>query len=203
MKSFTLLALLLGVGVVPGFADLTNGGFESTNIGQWYKTVFAGDSTTIPGWLVTGNTVDIVNTVNGPDWSNTGNQAIDLAGTPGPGGIEQSIWTNLNERYTFSFYASTNGASIKDGLLVEWNGAPIGSPVTTPSQGTWQQFSYTEQGTGGLTSVSLSTPVTGSAGPLVDDVSVVSAPEPSLLWSLGAGLALALSLIRRSRLGLA
>jgi hypothetical protein len=197
MRAFTLLALLFVIGTLPAFADIVNGGFEDPNIGVFYRTVYGGDSTGIPGWLVTGDSVDIVNTVEGPSWAHTGRQAIDLAGTPGPGGVEQSIDTILGTYYTFSFWASSNGGPYPGGLLVGWNGVTIDT-VDTPAQGTWERHAYTVVGTGGPTLFSLSTPISTNQGPLVDDVNV-HVPEPGSLWGLGAGLALFLGLVLRPR----
>jgi hypothetical protein len=198
MKIIVLLALLIGIGAAPGFANIiNNGGFEVPDIGQWYVAVNSGQ-TTIQNWTVTGTSVDIVNNVGpGGDWAHSGSQAIDLAGTPGPGGIEQPIWTNLNEDYTFSFWASSNGGAKASSLLVGWNGSTIAT-VSTPAQGTWQQFTYTVQGTGSLTTVSLMTPIADNAGPLVDDVNVTSTPEPATLGLFGSAM-VGLGLLMRKR----
>jgi hypothetical protein len=206
MKGFTLLALLFAIGTFPAFADIvTNGGFEESTIAltNYYLTVNSGQST-ITGWSVTGTSVDIVSTafpsVNSDNWAHSGVQGIDLAGTPGPGGVEQSIPTTAGVYYTFSFWASSNGGAIANELQVGWNGVTIHT-VSTPAQGTWEPFSYTvEAPAGSSTLISLSTPITGDAGPLVDDISVqVHVPEPGSLWGLGAGLALFLGLVLRPR----
>ena len=188
MKGFTLLALLFAIGTFPAFADIVNGGFELPDIGQWYQTVYNGQPT-IPGWSVTGDSVDIVNTIGGPDWAHTGHQAIDLAGTPGPGGVEQTIDTILGRFYTFSFWTSSNGGPYLGGLLVGWNGATIGI-VNTPAQGTWERHAYTVVGTGGPTLFSLSTLIDTNQGPLVDDVNV-HVPEPTSILLLGTMLGVA------------
>jgi hypothetical protein len=200
MKGFTLLALLFAIGTFPAFADINNlvnnGGFEESTIAltNYYLTVNSGQST-ITDWSVTGRSVDIVSTafpsVNSDNWAHSGVQGIDLAGTPGPGGVEQSILTTAGVYYTFSFWASSNGGAIANGLQVGWNGetlAPTG--ISTPAQGTWEPFSYTVQATGSSTLISLSTPISGDAGPLVDDVNV-HVPEPTSILLLGMMLGVA------------
>ena len=99
MKGLTLVALLFAIGTFPAFADIVNGGFEDPNIsssGNYYLTVYSPNADAvcsqtpsvqiITGWTVTGCSVDIV---RGPSWAHSGSQGIDLAGTPGPGGVEQ------------------------------------------------------------------------------------------------------------------
>ena len=204
MRGFTLVALLFAIGTVPAFADIVNGGFEDPNISltqsQFYLTVDSGQNT-ITGWSVTGTSVDIVNTIGGSSWAHSGSQAIDLAGTPGPGGVEQSISTTTGVYYDFSFWASSNdsGGPFPKSLVVGWgDNSPI--PVNTPGQGSWGFFSYTVKATGSSTTISLSTPISGDFGPLVDDVNVqVHVPEPGSLWGLGAGLVLFLGLVLRPR----
>ncbi len=190
-----------------------NGGFEAPDIslGNYYQTVDAGQSG-LTDWTVTGVSIDIVSSVaaNDPagtsgEWSHSGTQGIDLAGTPGPGGVLQSLSTVAGQDYTLSFWASTNGPSQSD-LYIQWDGTdlagtPPASGLTTPAQGlpsTWTEFTYNVVGTGSDT-VALFTNNSSNAGPLVDDVSVVAAPEPSALWTLGMGLALSLGLVLRSR----
>ena len=169
MKSLVISVVLIGIGVAPVFADnlLLNGSFELPSIGNyWYvcapqEACNAGLSNdlTPEDWTVTGTSVDIVSTKGGgAGWAYDGYQAIDLAGSPGPGGIEQVIMTDANTSYLLSFWASSNGDSKWQGLDIGW-GSQHDDTVTTPDFGSWTDSTYTLIGTGGPTWVSLSTPL--------------------------------------------
>lgn len=70
-------------------ADLvTNGTFTSDGVDLGgFITVAPSSSTQIPGWTVTQNTVDWI----GSYWTTPVGNSIDLDGTPGFGGISQTL----------------------------------------------------------------------------------------------------------------
>lgn len=92
---------------------LTNGSFE-----QWRTTVptfvtLPGGSTAMAGWTVTGTTVDLV----GGGWQQAdGALSLDLDGSPGPGGVQQTFPTTPGAWYSVEFFMAGNpqcGASVK------------------------------------------------------------------------------------------
>jgi choice-of-anchor C domain-containing protein len=85
---------------------LVNGSFEEgPEVGEFLP--LDPGSTVIKGWKVTRGQIDVNGTnVNSAD----GRRSIDLHGTPGYGGVEQSIRTVKGQRYRVTF--SMAGASV-------------------------------------------------------------------------------------------
>ena len=117
-KVFLGIALILPA---CSFANLVqNGDFEVTDgtvnaSGHpGYQTVFNGDTTSIPGWvegLRSGDvSVDVVSQSGFGYLAASGDQFIDLAGTPGPGSIAQFLSTTPGQQYQLTFSASSNGS---------------------------------------------------------------------------------------------
>ena len=66
----------------------------------------AGSTTDLPGWTITGVSVDVIHSYwqapPGAEYS------VDLVGTPGFGGISQTIPTVAGDVYTLTYYMSIN-----------------------------------------------------------------------------------------------
>jgi len=135
-------------------ATVINAGFEDPNISPDYYTVVNAGSPTLTGWNVTAH---------------TGNQAIDLAGTPGPGGVNQNITTVAGQSYLISFWVSSNGGALTDSLTVNFDGTT--HTYTSTPQGQWTNYSFTAVAGSNLANLSFTTPLTSNAGPLLDDIS--------------------------------
>jgi hypothetical protein len=120
------LATFAGTSVLPqgAAADpppnlITNGSFENTTPPPAsYLTVFAGDSTTIPGWTVvtpslygpTGGSVDVTPGSYNNWGAEAGNYSIDLGGTSSEaGGIYQDVPTTPGVEYSLSYWTAVNG----------------------------------------------------------------------------------------------
>jgi len=199
----SLLAAMLAVSVAPSaFANLVaNGDFEVPVITAPYRIVPAGDPF-ITNWTVEApNANQGVDLVNAPaqgdaDYAHTGNQSIDMAGTPGRGSIYQDIATpNLNTYYEISFWVSCNGGGNVDGLSVYFDNQIV-SIVDAPSFGTWTQYTFQTKTTSVVTRLKFVGNVDGNAGgTLLDTVSVEEVPAPGALAL--AGLAGALGFRRR------
>src|ERR1017187_3938908 len=209
MRSRIVLALALGaMCVAPIMATnlVQNGSFENPTIINYYECVAAPSQTcattytipAIPGWTVGGTSVDVVSSsVYGGSpqwWSEDGTQGIDMAGTPGPGSLTQGLTTVAGKGYTLSFWVSSNGGPYTNSLTVDWNGTPL-ETISTPAQGTWQQYSFSVTGTGSGT-LAFSCPLATDAGALLDNVSVTT-PEPATVGLIGAGLVLIALRFRR------
>lgn len=84
---------------------IVNGSFEEGPSFGAYLTMRAG--TTIPGWKVTKETVDLTGSYF---MASDGERSIDLVGTPGLGAIKQTLKTKAGERYQLSFKLAGNPA---------------------------------------------------------------------------------------------
>jgi hypothetical protein len=114
-------------------------------------------------------------------------QSLELAGTPGRGGVEQNLPTTPGQGYVLSFALSSQTFSaIPGGVSVYWDGTLVDT-LTSPGFGTWQTFSYNVVGGPGSTSLlSFVGNIDGNIGTLVDNV-VVVIPAPSAAAILGIG----------------
>ena len=209
MCSRIAVALALAICVAPLMAAniVQNGSFEDPTITNYYECVAAPSQTcastfTIPaitGWTVGGVSVDVVSSSvfgGSPQWwSEDGTQGIDLAGTPGPGSLAQGLTTVPGMNYALSFWVSSNGGPYTNSLTVDWDGTPL-EAISTPAQGTWQEYIFTVTGTGSDT-LAFSCPFGTNAGALLDNVSVTTAPEPATVGLIGSGLVLIALRFRR------
>jgi hypothetical protein len=176
---------------------VVNGSFEDPVVTNPIGfDVYPQGSTAITGWTVTapnaGQGVDVVNAVlfNDTGWAFQGVQSIDLAGSPGRGGVQQLLPTITGDQYVLTFALSSNsGQPITGGVSAYWNGVLL-ETLTSPAFGTWQQFTYNiAGGAGSNTLLSFEGNVDGVFGTLLDDVSVVLVPSPSAAAVVGlAGL---------------
>jgi len=199
MRTFFVGSILVG-SATSAFANLvTNGGFEDPLITSAFVFHAAG-STGINGWTVTGNPGQGVDLVNGSNAGNlayvhSGVQSVDMAGSPGPGSIVQTLATTANTMYDISFWVSSNGGFFANSLSVEFDGVTLATLNSQPL-GTWTQHSFSAMATGASTDIKFNGLFGGNAGALLDDVMVTeSVPEPvTLAMALPAAL-----LLRRRR----
>ncbi|UCG15422.1 MAG: choice-of-anchor C family protein [Phycisphaerales bacterium] len=158
----------------------TNGSFEEgpLSVGA-YLPLNPGD-TSITGWVVTRGQIDYV----GTEWTAaSGVRAIDLDGTPGPGGIAQTFQTTAGQAYTVTFAFSGNpicGDAVKQ-MRVEAAGATQDYSFDTTGDAVpdidWVTESFSFVATGATTTLEFySLSSSGSAcGPAIDNV-VLSSP---------------------------
>jgi hypothetical protein len=184
-------------------AQVLNGDFETPLTvdasGPGYYVVNTGDNVSIGGWTSGGRagdvSVDVVSQAGFGAPAYSGDQFIDLAGTPGPGSIFQDVATVPSLQYTLTFAASSNGGpQIMD---VYWDGGLLDAFVA-PAVGTWDLKTYTVTASGPLTSLGFGSDIgNGSnAGPFLDAVSLAPVPEPASMTALALG---AVALIRKRR----
>ncbi len=110
--------LLLGAGLslaaVASAHPLQNGDFETVTLtpndgsgsGYW---IFNNGRTNLDSWTIGGRAGDVgIDVVTNP-YNHDGIFGVDLAGTPGPGSINQTIDTVSGQQYATSFWAMYAG----------------------------------------------------------------------------------------------
>ena len=174
------LVLVLPLGTAaparPATNLLVNGSFEDgpDDIGQ-FKSLDKG-SEEIKGWKVTRGQIDIVGTF----WvAAHGSRSVDLHGSPGYGGVEQTFKTKKGSKYKVELQlASTPGAGER-GIWVAAAGDKkkfeVDSGKGTPEKMAWTKVTWEFAALGDETTLEIYTTEKGddSRGPVIDDVSVV------------------------------
>ena len=137
------------------------------------------NQTNIPGWSVASGKVDVWGGYFRPDGSST---EVDLAGTPGPGVIEQTIdGLVAGQSYFFEFSYSANTfpnekaqAQVLDGvtLLVDQTVTALGTPYSKGWQSFRQTFTAPASGSVKLRFEDLNTDPYTHQGVMIDDVRV-------------------------------
>ncbi|MDV3002919.1 MAG: hypothetical protein N5P05_004574 [Chroococcopsis gigantea SAG 12.99] len=207
-SSLSLTALVLTLASYTGSAQAAafqNGSFEvgttpDTNFG--YSTLHPG-STAITGWTVNLGTIDYISTF----WTaSNGERSVDLNGFDS-GIISQTFDTVAGKTYKISFDLAGNpytgfGPDVKT-LQVTAPGfnQAYSFDITgkTPSNMGWQTQTFSFLANGSSSTLAFISTNSGSGGPALDNVSVVSVPEP--LTILGSMTALAIGASFKRRLG--
>ena len=158
---------------------LTNGSFEGGPAipSNSSYTTLAGGSRAIPGWLVTGGSIDYIGTFHPPS---DGQRAIDLDGAFSTGGISQTFTTTPGTRYLVTFDLSGNpeGAPRIKNLRVSVGGVTEDFSFDTTGQSRsnlrWQpaSFTFVANGTSATLTFSSLSPAGNSWGAFVDHAAV-------------------------------
>lgn len=194
-------------------ALLVNGSFEDgpTDFGGSSFITLAGGSSAIPGWTVTGGTIDYL----GSAWlASDGVRSIDLDGAFSTGGVQQSFATAVGETYRVAFDLSGNpegGPTLKQlrasagSATQDFTFDPTG---LTRGTLTWTSvaFDFVASATTSTLLFSSLSPSGNSWGALIDNVSVARktttpVPEPPALALLGLGLLVSTVARRRTLRG--
>ncbi len=188
-----LVALIVSLVSAPAFAQnlLSNGSFETGYFNDW----------------TSGGNFEFTEVVSGPFYDYSGPEDGTYYAVLGPygspGTLSQAFSDQAGAQYTFSFYLAAAGDD-PSFFSAMWDGNTVLS-LTDPSTGngrSWEQYSFTETGTG---SDSITFTFQDDYGYIaLDNVSVSSTggtgstPEPSSFVLLGSGL-LVLGKIARRR----
>jgi len=168
----------------PGSGNLVvNGSFEDGPDFESFRPLDP-DATDLKGWVVTRGQVDIVREAGGKLKAADGKRHLDLHGSPGFGGVKQTIETRAGRKYRLTFEMSGNPgvpmAAAK--LMVRASGAEKEFSVDMAGRTaddlkwakmTWE-FTAAERTT--VLEIHTAMPPTSNAfgGPLLDDVRVVA-----------------------------
>jgi hypothetical protein len=192
VKVGALIALCSVVSVAQ--AQVLNGGFENVNLGGADSSgpnywTFTGGNTNISDWTVAAVSVDIVDS-GYPVHS--GNYALDLVGTPGPGEISQSVMLTAGQQYDLTFWAYSTGDPINM-LLDVVDQANSNAFVFSITQGSWNQYTYsfTAGAASNLIKFKSDPGNTTNGNLFLDDIAVEAVPEPMTMIALAAGVSLA------------
>jgi choice-of-anchor C domain-containing protein len=153
---------------------LVNGSFEEGPDPKRFKPLDKG-STAIKGWAVTRGQIDYI----GSEWEAAhGKRSIDLHGSPGYGGIEQTFATEKGKRYRVTFsLAGTPGAGEKHiGVQAAGQKGEFSSESKTiRPKVNWTTMTWTFKAVADRTTLEFYTLETKDPfqGPVLDNVSVV------------------------------
>lgn len=175
---FGCAALALAAPVPAGRPNpnlIVNGGFEEGPKNELFVSMDA-QSKDIKGWTVTRGQIDWI----GPFWEHQeGKRSVDLHGSPGYGGILQTISTVKDVKYRLTFYlTSTPGcAKPKKAMAVEIDkvATKFECDSTGKNKPDWKKQTLTFTAKGAETTIEFYTLEKDDAncGPAIDDVSVV------------------------------
>lgn len=191
MRNILLAAAAGSAFMLPGAASAAafiNGSFESGISPGSFTTVSGGDTTSITGWTVTGDSVDYI----GNYWTaQDGSRSVDLDGN-GQGGIAQTFDTVAGTKYSVSFWLAGNpdGAPVSKTVQVGATGN-ASTDYTFDTTGHdkanlgWAQYTYNFVAGGASTTLSFASQTPGAYGPVLDNVAITAAgvPEPAT-WGL-------------------
>jgi len=189
MKKFALAGIVIGLASVPAYANLVqNGSFETGIAPGGFTTIPGGNSISIDGWTVTGNSVDYI----GSYWAaSNGSRSIDLSGE-NLGGLTQSIsGLNVGQSYTLSFDYAANpdftGPRSMSFSLGSFTGTLAN--VTNSPNVSWLTYIVTFVYNGGGDLLSFTQLDGGAYGVALDNVDLNAVPVPAALPLLGSALA--------------
>lgn len=194
MKALTAVCSALLLACVPTAAAPVPKGAQSANLvvngsfedGPAFEVCLPADkgSDAIKGWAVTRGQIDITQQ-NGNEWKAAhGKRALDLHGSPGFGGVEQTIATRPGKKYKVTFKMSGNPGvpehkKVQLGVRAAGQDREfeIAMAGRTYEDLKWEEMTWEFVAREKATAVEFHTamPATTNAfgGPLLDDVKVV------------------------------
>jgi choice-of-anchor C domain-containing protein len=172
-----LFALSTSAALAAG--PFSNGSFETGIAPGVFTTLAAGDSTSIPAWLVSAGTVDYI----GSYWTAAdGTRSLDLSGNA-PGAVSQTFTTTAGVTYHVTFALSGNPAgppTVKT-LTVDAGGTPTAysfdtaAATNTLADMKWATMTFTFTASSATTTLTFTSTTAGFFGPALDNVRVAAA----------------------------
>ncbi|MBN1256983.1 MAG: choice-of-anchor C family protein [Planctomycetes bacterium] len=190
-----LILIILCLGDNASASLINNGSFESglEEIGLW--TNLDPSSTSIDSWTVINSNIDY----NGSYWeASDGERSLDLNGSNGPGGIEQSFTTVIGQEYLVSFDIAGNpSTNTSNNTAIKWlrvaaagDSADFSFDIAgnTEADMGYETKDWTFIATATSTNLQfISLDSTMKYGPVLDNVIVTAIPEPASLALLCLG----------------
>ena len=185
-----LATLAVGLGVEaapalrkdPGGNLVTNGSFEDGPDFEVHIPLDK-DATTLKGWVVTRGQIDVCQEKDGNWKAPDGKRSLDLHGSPGYGGVKQTLATKAGKKYRVTFQMTGNpqanlteakltvrAAGADKEFAVDMTGVTHDDPKWAKQ--TWE-FTATDPAT--VLEIHTAMPAANAyGGPMVDDVKVVA-----------------------------
>lgn len=193
--AFAGACAILGCGAASAANLLSNGDFEDSiaAVASGSYTKVVANSGAISGWTVSGNSVDLIRNA----YNAINSVSVDLAGSPGPGGLSQSFAAIAGYTYELKWDYFKNGGF---GNLLVSVGTSSVNITSEPSAAVFGQTLLFTAPTSGSFNVSFSTSVASNNGPVIDNIqlTVSAVPEASEWAMMLAGLGV-IGLITRRR----
>jgi choice-of-anchor C domain-containing protein len=173
--ALTLLVPAGAAPVKPAGNLIVNGSFEDgpDDIGE-FKALDKG-SKDIKGWTVTRGQIDLIGTF----WASAdGKRSLDLHGSPGYGGVEQTFKTRKGTRYKVELQLAATPGVGERGIWVAAAGDKkqfdVDSGDGTKEKLSWKKVTWEFTATGDETTLEIYTTEKGDdfQGPAIDDVVV-------------------------------
>lgn len=181
---------------------LINGSFETAPGGGLSVVQLMPGNTNIFGWTVTRGPIDLYGTDGG--WNAAdGIHALDLNGSPGVGGIQQTFATVSGQVYSVTFQMAGN-PSVQDVMTMVAQAAGQSNTFSFSTVGqsapdigwTAENWSFTAKSAQTTLEFYSTYNQSQFEGPALDNVSVEAVPEPTTIVMVSGGV-IALFLLRR------
>jgi choice-of-anchor C domain-containing protein len=173
--SLLLIPALVAAPARPPSNLLVNGGFEEgPEVTGEFVSLDKG-SEAIKGWKVTRGQIDVVTKCWAPF---EGKRSVDLHGSPGYGGVEQTFKTRKGSRYRVELQLAATPGAGERGIWVEAAGDKKKFEVdpgdSTREKLKWTKVTWEFTAQGAETTLEIYTTEKGdpNQGPVIDDVSV-------------------------------